>query len=623
MTTSPIRMIPAEPDPGFAADATARELRIAIENSKTGIAWLSSDGIFHVVRAGYAKMLGYTADELRGKSWAATVLESDHPKAIAAVTKMLSNGRAVVDLQAVRKDGTVFDKQLLLVKTVDEDGHHTGHFCLMWDITKRKAAERALRNSQAFSDRLLDVIQDGVSVVDAEGRHIKVNAAFLRMTGFTENELIGKGVPHPYWPDEHRDAIQQAFSALPDGNSQHELFFCKKDGKRFPVIVSPAKSVDNHGNTVYIATIKDMSERKEAERRLNDAERLKTMGTLAGGIAHDLNNLLTPVLGYADALHKGMLSVDEASSAILSASKRAQELVGQLLQFARQDRETPKAVSLTEATQDALKFCQASLPANVAVETRFEAVRDTVAGVEASIQQVVMNLISNAGHAMSETGGTLGIYLHNPTADSVELVIRDTGTGIPPDLLHRIFEPFFTTKPVGEGTGLGLATVKNVVRDSGGTVQVEPAAGGGSRFLVRFPLCQKSEPLMLAGSEEPAGVAAGSLRVMLVDDQTNVLKVGAALLTHLGHTATSFSDPDEALAADPNTFDVVLSDYRMDGVTGLEFVRRIGELRVPVILVTGDRQNFETLPEGIAYCLQKPYTLNDLSKALRVAMNPG
>ncbi|MEM1174510.1 MAG: PAS domain S-box protein, partial [Pseudomonadota bacterium] len=230
----------------FSGDATLEELQLAVENSMTGISWLDTSGTFRQVRDGYARMLGYTPDELIGQSWAVTVPESDHETGIAAVQKMLRDGRNTVETRAVRKDGSIFYKRLLLVKTMDSQCRHNGHYCFMSDV----------------------------------------------------------------------------------------------------------------------------SERTEAQRRLADAERLRTIGTLAGGIAHDLNNLLTPILGRAELLARESKADDGAVDDIRNAALRAQELIDRLLKFSKNEREEFKPLSLAGSVRVALQFVSGSLPANVSLQTK-------------------------------------------------------------------------------------------------------------------------------------------------------------------------------------------------------------------------------------------------------------
>ena len=609
------RIVTDDADDIYSADATDHELRIAVDHSRTGIAWLSADGIFREVRAGYARMLGYTTDEMTGASWALTVPEEDQPAAVEAVHEMLDKGRSEVVVRARRKDGSLFYKKLLLVKTVDEQGEHNGHYCLMHDVTQRKLAEAALKRSHQFSDRLLDVIQDGVSVVDADGRHIKVNQAFLDMTGFSESEILGVGPPHPYWPDEHRDAIASIFELQPHGQRTHELIFKRRNGQRFPVLVTPSTTIDDRGQLIHIATVKDISDRKEGERRLIEAQRLKTMGTLAGGLAHDLNNLLTPVLGYADALMKGLLDVDEAAGEIHDAAARARQLVDRVLRFSRRDSAGDEPVGLIGAVADALQFARTSLPPNVKIETRFEAVRDKVACAEAEVQQVVLNLMANASYAMRDEGGTLTLHVFNPDDDTVALEVADTGCGIPAEMQDRMFEPFFTTKPASDGTGLGLATVRRVVEEAGGRVAVTSTPGEGTSFDIRLPLGRHRAA---AAADRPGGEAAPlpGKTVMVIDDDDAVRDVTETLLRQLGHEVLSFANVADALAAHSADVDLVLTDYRMEGETGLDFVERAGDLRAPVILMTGDRDSLAGCPTGIAHRLAKPFSLDELERAI-------
>lgn len=603
----------------FTIDATERELRLVVNHSMTGISWLTSEGVFAQVRNGYADLLGYAPDELLGRSWSSTVPQGDHDKAIAAVHAMLENGRAEVDLQALRKDGSTFDKHLLLVKTFDASGRHNGHFCFMRDVSARKTVEQALERSRQFSDRLLEVIQDGVAVVDADGRHIMVNESLTRMTGFGRDELVGSGLPHLYWPEEHSEAIMAAYRSQPHGVVRHELIFRRKNGQRFPVLVSPSTTVDDQGNTIHIATVSDMSELKEAERRLIESERLKTMGTLAGGLAHDLNNLLTPILGYADALTKGLLDVDDAARAIRGAAASARQLIGDVLQFSRGHDRQPGATSVTRAVEIALQFARTSLPTNVIVQTQYESVRDAVVCAESEMQQVVMNLIANAGQAMRD-GGTLTVRVHNPARDRVVLAIADTGPGIGPGPLARIFEPFYTTKPAGEGTGLGLATVKRVVTAIGGSVSVESQVGAGTTFAIDLPLAPSQAGREAGDSPEPDGLDGDEpLTVLLVDDQEGVLKVTRSMLEHLGHRVEAFTDPGAAVARGLGGIDLVLTDYRMEGMTGLDMVEAAGRPDVPVVLMSGDRATLGPLPDFVVARLDKPFTMADLRRVIETA----
>lgn len=475
----------------YSGDATLEELQLAVENSMTGISWLDTSGTFRQVRDGYASMLGYSPDELIGQSWSVTVPESDHDTGIAAVQTMLRTGRTTVETRAVRKDGSVFYKRLLLVKTTDSQGRHNGHYCFMSDV----------------------------------------------------------------------------------------------------------------------------SERTEAQRRLADAERLKTIGTLAGGIAHDLNNLLTPILGRAELLSRGAGADEGAVDDIRNAALRAQELIDRLLKFSKNEREELKPLSLIGAVRVALQFVTGSLPANVSLQTRFEASADVVCGLEAPLELIVLNLVSNAGYVMRDGGGELVVSLSNPDAQHIELAITDTGPGIPSQTLERIFDPFYTTKPPAEGTGLGLLMVKEAVDEMNGRLDVDSVEQQGTTFRITFPLC--NEP-----SNEDCAIElqhGPRLRVLVVDDEQSVLDICQTMLEHLGHDVVAFTDPHAAANSPLDDIDLVISDYRMGGVSGIEFVRELAGYRGPVILMSGALDDSESLPDNVSGILSKPFQLQSLQDAVLMA----
>ena len=478
-------------DSRFSGDATLDELKLAIDNSMTGIAWLDPEGIFRQVRDGYARMLGYTPEEMVGLSWSATVPESDQPTAVDAVMKMLDEGRAVVETRAIRKDGSVFYKRLLLVKTIDAAGVHTGHYCFMSDI----------------------------------------------------------------------------------------------------------------------------SERQETQRRLADSERLRTIGTMAGGIAHDLNNLLTPILGAADLLEREPEALRTSTGAIRDAALRAQELIDRLLRFSRQERDDAAPLSLTSAVKTALQFVAGSLPANVALRTEFEARSDTVLGLEAPLELIVMNLVSNAGFAMREQGGKLDVSLRNPSAKEIVLEVTDTGTGISAERLDKIFDAFYTTKSPSEGTGLGLAMVKEAAAAMNATVTVDSEPGRGSSFRVAFPLCEGSP----APSEPEAERATPGLRIMVVDDEEAVLDVCRKMLEHLGHDVRCFTETGPALDEPLDEYDLVISDYRIGGESGLDFVRSLERFAGPIIMMSGHMDTPEPLPDQVTGRLNKPFLMQALQDAIHDA----
>ncbi|NKB35487.1 MAG: PAS domain S-box protein [Pseudomonadales bacterium] len=589
------------------------ELQIAIDNSMTGISWVDAFGIFRQVRSSYSSMLGYEPRELEGQSWSVTLPPDAIPKGEQAYLKMLEEGRVVHESPALRKDGSIFHKHILLVKTTDNDGNHSGHYCFMRDITDRITAESAQRHYQELSSLLLDSIQDGLSVIDGQFRHIRVNEAFCKMTGYSEEELIGVGIPHPYWPEEHQDYILSLTQVDSSDYKDVELIFCHKSGKRFPVIVSPFVAKDSEGKQIFVATIKDISGIRETSRRSADSDRLKTIGTLAGGIAHDLNNLLTPILGSADMVMQGGADTSKATEVIHAAAERAKELIEQLLQFSSAQITEKSEVSIEKVLRDAVQFVQGSLPPNVSLKTKVNIENDLVEGVEASIQLLILNLISNAGDAMQDCGGDININLDNPNDTHICLRIKDTGSGIPANNIETIFEAFYTTKAPEEGTGLGLMMVKEAVATCGGTITVQSELGEGSLFTVMLPL---SNPICSETADANSTIInENPLRIMVVDDDAAILDVSKVMLDYLGHQSACFNNPMDALKQDMNEYDLLITDYRMNGISGFEFVEQLA-FDGPVLLMTGLYDLKDELPSRVNGKLNKPFKLDNLKDAI-------
>ncbi len=603
------------------------ELHIALENSMTGISRLDRDGIFVEVRDGYARMLGYAPDELIGRAWSVTVPDRDLPLGIDTYETMLRDGSAEGELLGLRKDGTTFHKQLLLVKTVDQAGARTGHYCFMRDISERKATELALASSQAFGERLLDTIADGVVVMTPRGRTLAVNATLCDMLGYSQLELLQDGA-FPYLPEHVRSQARHAFESYLSGQGRDfELLLQTKNGDYLEALITPSRTLDDAGNEIFVATVKDISERKAAERKVLRYEKFESLGALASGVAHDLNNLLTPVLGFADlaAQADDQDTMREALQAIAEASEKARGLIAQIHQFSGSRAVTPQPVRVGPVLEDALALVRASLPASIRLQTKLEAFDDVVEADPARLQQVVLNLCSNAGSAMAEQGGTLTVELCPAGQDELRLTVADTGKGMAEDVRLQIFEPYFTTKDKAEGTGLGLSIVQRIVSDLGGDVTVESAPGAGARFDVVLPLAaerQAEKSAVVADAEEVVDGARS--RVLLLDDEPAILEFVKQALNLRGMASTVFGSPGEALAllrAGTGDVDVLCVDQTMPEMTGLEFLAaaRAAGCEHPAILMSGrleeisDRQKAEL---GIAGSLAKPFTVDELCACL-------
>ena len=382
-------------------------------------------------------------------------------------------------------------------------------------------------------------------------------------------------------------------------------------------------------------------ESRDMERQLRRAQKMEAMGALAGGIAHDFNNILGAILGYTEL---ALYEVPADSQArrkmeqVMRAGHRARDLVRQILLFGRENREDRELIRMGPVVKEAVKLLRASLPATIAVERRVDRDLGPVLGNSTEIHQIVMNLCTNAGHAMEETGGVLRISLTGVTLDAeappplvpgrhLRLTIRDTGPGMSPETLERIFDPYFTTKNPTKGTGLGLSIVHRIVETMGGAIQARSDPGAGATFDVYFPEARARR------KSPPAAASRGSgdgQRILFVDDEPALAELGREMLDRMGYRADACEDPKTALrrfSEAPNRYDLVLTDMTMPGMTGDRLARELRRIRpnLPVVICTGfsERINETRAKEAGAFALlMKPVTLDDLSKTLHNALKP-
>ena len=381
-------------------------------------------------------------------------------------------------------------------------------------------------------------------------------------------------------------------------------------------------------------------EQEKLERQLRQAQKLETIGTLAGGVAHDFNNILTPILVYSEmaAKHLGSEHPTRADlEHVITGANRAKDLVKQILTFSRQSENETILIELAPIVKEALKLLRASLPSTIAIEDHIQAGCGNVLADPSQIHQVLMNLCTNAYHAMRDHGGILKVSLEScqvsetipigipPLAagEYVRITVSDTGCGMDTHTLERIFEPFYTTKKVGEGTGLGLSVVHGIVKSHNGTITVQSDVGIGTAFDVYLPRVQSSREKHV---REEVPVVGGNERILIVDDEPEVAEVLKDVLEELfGYSVTVRTNSLDALAflrRQPNRFDLVIADLTMPHLTGDQLAREVGTIRkdLPVILMTGFSEEFNDercRQLGIAGFLLKPPLSSELARKVR------
>ena len=430
---------------------------------------------------------------------------------------------------------------------------------------------------------------------------------------------------------------------------QGERVCRRKNGEKYIVRASMTPLRDANGKFRHCIAVKEdvtawkeeQESRRSLETKLFQAQKMETIGTLAGGIAHDFNKILTGILGFTE-LASSSLPADNSTKALLDevrkAGLRARDLVAQILTFSRQRETRHVPIDLARSVGEALKFLRASLPATITIERRLKS--GSVNADPTQIHQIVLNLCTNAVHAMRDSPGSLFVAVDPVEVDEALaasmprvipgkylcLSVRDTGHGMSEDTLRRVFDPFFTTKQPGEGTGLGLAVVQGIVSAHGGGIRVESTAGVGSTFRIYLPATSKAEKNAVPAI--PAAPGRGE-HVLVVDDETSVGSFTGVCLEQQNYRVIVFDDPRRALAAvraNPHTFEALVTDLTMPGLTGLDLVREVREAgaRVPAVIMTGARAS---LPDDLVSSLrdvallEKPFTGVDLSRALRCLLD--
>jgi len=557
--------------------------------------------------------------------------------------KDLSRSRTI-EVEVKRKDGSIIWAEAKMSFLRDQNGHPVGIIGVTRDISERKKAEEALRESEEKYRTVLEANPDPVVVYNIEGEVIYLNPAFTHVFGWTLAERLGKKmdifVPEETWK-ETKMMIAQVLKGERFSNIETRRY--NKKGVIIPVSVSGATYMDKNGNPIgSIINLRDISHQKKLEAQLQQSQRMEAIGTLAGGIAHDFNNILSSVIGYTelalDVEKRGTFQYQNLQEVLL-ACDRAKDLIKQILTFSRQVDQEQKPIQVKPIVREALRMLRASIPSSVEIEQNIQS-NALVMGNPTQIHQVLMNLCTNAAHAMEDKGGLLTVSLldtelHPDVVSShpdlnpgpyINLIVTDTGHGMSPDIMEKIFDPFFTTKEKGKGTGMGLSVVHGIVRNHGGDVYVYSEPCKGSTFKVYFPVI-KSHFIPEERIERP--IPIGTERILLIDDEPVITKMGKQILESLGYDVVARNSGIEALELfreKKDRFDLVITDMTMPHMTGEKLAENLIQLRpdIPVILCTGFSAIIDgpkALSMGIRAFISKPILKQEVAEAIRKVLD--
>ena len=505
-------------------------------------------------------------------------------------------------------------------------------------LTERARAGVALRESNEKYRLLVEHAGDAIFVVQ-DGVITFANPQTLRIVGRGLVEVLRQPWLAFVDPEDHAAFGEQV--PLQGGDVQHSLTFrVVRPGGEASWVQTSAVVVPWEGRPAVLSFGRDVTEQRRLEEQLRQSQKMEAIGTLAGGIAHDFNNILSVILGYAELLRTKLPRESPAAGdleSIIKASDRATRLVSQILTFSRRAETRAVPCDIGPIVKETLKFLRSSLPASIEIRERLGAVGMVVID-PTQLHQVLMNLGTNAYHAMEERGGVLVVSLgavrieendasrHGLAAgEYARLTVSDTGAGIPPEALGRIFEPYFTTKEAGKGTGLGLSVTHGIVTAAAGAIKVSSEPGRGTTFQVLLPLVSS---LPAEAAERPGKVPRGRERVLFVDDEPEIVAMERERLEALGYRVSATTSPEEALAlflADPAQFDIVITDQAMPRLNGEALARAVLEARrrMPVLICTGFTSAATTeriAALGVRGVLMKPVSRGALAQAIRAAL---
>lgn len=511
------------------------------------------------------------------------------------------------------------------------------------DISERKQAEQALKDAHDRFIAVLDGIDATVHVADMQTHEILfMNKKLKEIFG---QDLTGKlcyqifrGLDEPCYNCTNNQFLDT------DGKPSGVMPWQDKNPITDRLYVNYDRAIKwTDGRVVRLQVGTDVTDIKKMEKQLLQAQKMESIGNLAGGIAHDFNNILFPIIGLAELLMEDLPanSIEyENIKEIYNAGKRGSTLVSQILAFSRKTEQKKMPVRIQQILKEVMTLCRSTLPSNISITKDVQVDCGLILADPVQIHQIIMNLITNAYHAIEQTNGKINIQLRavDISGDDeakknlcpgryAKLSVSDNGVGIKPDILHNIFEPYFTTKKPGKGTGLGLAVVYGIVKEQSGNIKVHSKPGEGTIFDVYLPMHAEMDKMVLEGEQED--VPVGKEHILLVDDEKAIVKFERQMLERLGYKVTSRISSQgglDAFKACPESFDLVISDMTMPGMTGDRLAEELLSIRpdIPILICTGFSEKLNqknVLDLGIKGILVKPVIKSVMAKMIRKVLD--
>ncbi|HIJ89509.1 MAG: PAS domain S-box protein [Desulfobulbaceae bacterium] len=642
---------------GYARQDEEKSVRVAAKDGNglqflraLKISWAATeeDGqrpAGEAIRSGHIVINNNTGTSPYGKKWKEAALHHGYLSSIALPLFSEGNVFGTLNIYAEEIEAfTVDEVQLLSELSLDLS------YGIMALRTKKKheKSAKALAASETRLQCIFDTVQTGILLIDQETQKIlDVNLAAAGLIGIPPKKIIGRSC-HEFCPAE-----KERYPILDMGQQidNSERILLNANGEEIPILKSEVQ-LELNGRKCLLASFLDISKRVRDEKerialqgQLRQAQKMEAIGTLAGGIAHDFNNILQAILGYGGMLLHTLPKESEPyefALAITGAAKSAAELVRQILTFSRQTEVERIPLKLQYLTKEVLKLLRRTLPSTISLQENIDLSCTPILADSSHIHQIIMNLGTNAYHALPDQGGIIAVKLDEVEVDGeliaelpelspgkhVRLTFSDNGCGMDRVTRQRLFEPYFTTKEKEEGTGLGLAIVHGIITGYNGAIRVESSLGEGTSFTLFFPALEEYAPL----EERKMDLVLPKMRgrVLFVDDVKFNVELGKHILKRVGCEVFAFTDSREALdhfCADPEKFDLVITDQTMPFITGFELAKKMLAIRpnLPIIMVTGHSEivNEEMAKAaGIRKFLMKPMDIGTIAKAMEEFLRP-
>jgi two-component system, cell cycle sensor histidine kinase and response regulator CckA len=635
-----------------ALRASEERYRLLAENSHDVIWILSPDGKLRYISPSIQRLLGYSPAEMLTLDFHQYFAPSSYDRVMQELEAMRlersATGRIqsrLLEVEQIRIDGSHVWTEVHAAELNDDEGRWIGLLGDTRDITERRAAAQAIASEISRCRALLEASMDGIHITDPNGRLIDANEIFLRDRGYTRPMVPSLHIAN--WDAKlSRSEIRHRLATIDVEPTLFETLHRRANGATFPVEIW-AKRVVMDGRTVFYCTARDVTERKGLEQRLLRAQRLESIGLIASGIAHDLNNVLTPILLSTGLLEMRYGAPEDRAllDPIEAAARRGSNIVQQILTFARGAEGQRVAITPKVLLKELSTLIRETFPRNITHRLEVAPDAQSLNGDPTQLHQVFLNLAVNARDAMPE-GGALTIDVRNRTiveddlrsmpsahaGDYVCITVSDSGSGMSADVLDHLFEPFFTTKPRGRGTGLGLSTVHGLVRSHGGFVDVNSRLGHGSEFRVFLPAASSAAPPQpIALPTQRPQIGHGEY-VLIADDEPAILTVAESVLRRHGFVVLTAADGQQALAQYERhaaKIAIVVTDVMMPIFDGTRLAAEIRQRNatVPIVAMSGlmtpasgddGRQQLRAL--GVTTIIDKPYGEAELLRAIEAAL---